>query len=108
MCSVATRGKKLFFGESPMMSDTGNSTLSFLLSSHVKVTDQLLGAFLSLQSQFYIQLVYKAGSISLLHSGLQFEYVGMDEAFTKYLPFSLLAKNFKKRNFEARSLSGGF
>ena len=25
-----------------MMSETGNSTLSFLLSSHVKVTDQLL------------------------------------------------------------------
>ena len=51
MCSVATRGKNCFFGESPMMSDTGNSTLSFLLSSHVKVTDQLLGAFLSLQSK---------------------------------------------------------
>jgi hypothetical protein len=29
----------------------------------------------------------------------------MDESFTKHLPFSLLAKNFKKRSFELRSLN---
>ena len=28
----------------------------------------------------------------------------MDETFTKHLPFSLLAKNFKKQSFEAWSL----
>ena len=27
----------------------------------------------------------------------------MEESFTKHLPFSLLAKNFKKQSFEAQS-----